>query len=333
VVEVYGWGSEIVIELARLCLGMMIFARKGPMFSPVDGVSDGDTLRLYNFVLDKLKQHLVRHNFCEVAMPVQGRCVLRVSKKVFMYGPMTGEQVPTSGDWLRVSTCVIEQPDVCSVVMYAHFLKIFDSFFHDVLAAEDYILVLTFAPTVHEEERTALCDLLALLSVNHTTKGACQAVDMLPLTFEFVSCRNPQERFCYGGGSINVSDEGVRGSIAMMRLVALAEHQRNKLMLRGDRQFHLVVPLTNQQVPLALLLIHELHAHGLAIDFFFQERSDSDYVHYAQICGARCALAIGPEEQTSGTVLINDLLKGQTQVIVQREVSSFLRHLSITSND
>jgi hypothetical protein len=310
------------------------FCKEVLMLTPADGVSAGDKFRLYNFVLEKMKQHMVRHNFCEVAMPVRALVDMpHGAHKIFMQGPLVNEQIPVDGDWLQVSSCVIEQKCSDSLVAYAHFLKILDSFFHK-MCAEDYILTLWFSPSVPENDKVTVCDLLATLSVNHVIdRSESRLPGQAALAFEFVSCRSFRERFCQGAVCVTNDSAVLRASIAMMRMVNFIEHTAHSLLVDVDQRVHLVVPLTNHQVPAALLLVHELQGHNLAADIFLADGSQVDHCAHARSCGARYVVMIGPDEQSAGTARIQDVLKGTSHVIVQREVVHFLGCLSTTSND
>ncbi|MFA6263053.1 MAG: hypothetical protein WCW33_04735 [Candidatus Babeliales bacterium] len=304
------------------------------MLAPADGVLAGYKIRLYNFVLEKMKQHLVRHNFCEVAMPVHALVGRQQGiHKIFMHGPLVNEQIPADGDWLQVSSCVIEQTCSDSLVAYAHFLKILDSFFHK-MGAEDYLLMLWFSPSVPESDKVAVCDLLAIVSINHVLgRSDSRSLGVAALVFEFVSCRSSRERLCHGTVCVTNGCAVLHASIAMMSVVNFIGHTAHKLLVDVDRLVHLVVPMTNHQVPEALLLVHELHGHNLAADIFLADGSQIDHLVHARSCGARYVVMIGPDEQLAGTARIQDVLKGTSHVIVQREVVHFLGCLSTTSND
>jgi hypothetical protein len=310
------------------------FYNEVSMLASADGVLAENKLRLYNFVLEKMKQHMVRHNFCEVAMPVRAWAGMRQgARKIFMHGPLINEHIPVDGDWLQVSSCVIEQTCSDSLVAYAHFLKILDSFFHS-MCAEDYILMLWFSPSVPENDKITVCDLLATLSINHVIdRSESRSSGQEALVFEFVSCRGSRERFCQGTVCVTNDRAVVHASITMMSLVSFIEHTAHKLLVDVDRLVHLVVPVTNQQIPVALLLVHELQGHNLAADIFLADSSHDDYRVHARSCGARYVVMIGPEEQLAGTACIQDVLKDTSHVVAQREVVRFLGCVSATSSD
>jgi histidyl-tRNA synthetase len=87
---------------------------------------------------------------------------------------------------------------------------------------------------------------------------------------------------------------------------------------------HVIVPLTEQQKMLALTLSHELQKHACATAVYLQQAGFDEHLQQARLMGARYVLAIGPDEQVNGMILINDLGKRTCVSVAHEDILTFL---------
>jgi len=151
--------------------------------------------------------------------------------------------------------------------------------------------------------------------------------------FEFSSRDlGAQNTFCGGGRyslgkDIGDADDiaGVGAGIGMGRLALLVEKNLNNLSLPQEAPLHVIIPFTEQQVPLALMLANELQSHHLATDVLLEKATISNLMKKANKMGATYTLIIGPDEQAQGTVSVKNMQKGESTVVKQAELIPLLR--------
>jgi histidyl-tRNA synthetase len=180
-----------------------------------------------------------------------------------------------------------------------------------------------------------LQDLLGILSVSFQHDPMLvRGLDYYNKTvFEFSSRDlGAQNAFCGGGryslgkevgGKDDFSSFGV--GIGIGRLLMLIEQNQQKLAITQPPALHVIIPFTEAQKPLALLLADQLLAHNFATEVIVETSSVSNMMKKANKLGAKFALLIGQDEQEQGTVTVKNMLKGETSTVKQADVVSVLR--------
>ncbi len=207
---------------------------------------------------------------------------------------------------------------------------------------EDCKALYTSAPKIIDhlcaaciQEWGQLTQLLSMLSVNYAIDHTLvRGLDYYNKTvFEFSSRDlGAQNAFCGGGRYSLGKDFGAKdnlscvgAAIGMGRLLMLVEKHVQQLSLPQEPALHVVIPFSEQQLPLALMLVDQLLAHQLAADILCEKASISNLMKKANKAGAKYALIIGPDEQAQGTIAVKNMLKGETTVVKQADIISFLR--------
>lgn len=148
--------------------------------------------------------------------------------------------------------------------------------------------------------------------------------------FEFVSPHlGAQSTFCGGGRYDKLIAEisgkndqpSVGAAIGLDRLVMLLEHAGNQLECGTGPVISVVLPLTEEQHGVALLLADNLVRAQKTVEVIF-EGSVKSMMRKADKIGARYCLLIGQQEQESGTVLHKDMQTGQEQIVKQDDVKN-----------
>ncbi len=180
-----------------------------------------------------------------------------------------------------------------------------------------------------------LRDNLEHLSISYSyTPTLVRGLDYYDKTvFEFVSSElGAQNAFC-GGGRYNhlVKEIGAKedqpslgASMGIERLLLLLERVKDKLTLPVQPALYLVIPLTQEQHPLALLLADELQGRDLCTDVLVDEASLKSMMRKANKMGAKYALIIGPDEQKEKMVTVKNMITGAEEKIAQRDITRFL---------
>ncbi len=184
------------------------------------------------------------------------------------------------------------------------------------------------------QEWQDLKDNLEHLSVSYSYKPTLvRGLDYYDKTvFEFVSTElGAQNAFC-GGGRYNtlakeigskVDHPSLGASIGIERVLLLLESKEN-LGLKELPRLHVIVPLTKEQQPLALLLADELQARQLTTDILLEGDSVKSMMRKANRMGARYVLLIGPDEQEKKVVTVKDMLKHEETSVHQKDL---VKHL------
>ena len=152
--------------------------------------------------------------------------------------------------------------------------------------------------------------------------------------FEFVSGNlGAQNAFC-GGGRYDqlVQQLGARedqpslgAAIGIERLMMLLEPMQDSLPLGHQRPLYILMPLTEAQQPLALLIADTLHAAHLVVDTLLDGDSLKSMMRKANKMGALYALILGEQEQQNKTVVVKNMMTGDQQELPQIDLVSFLK--------
>lgn len=184
-------------------------------------------------------------------------------------------------------------------------------------------------------EWNKLQELLQVLSVNFVhDPSLVRGLDYYNKTvFEFSSKHlGAQNAFCGGGryelGKILGSKTDVPSigcAMGVGRLLMLVEKNLKKLSVPQDPAINLVIPMSEEQVPLALLLVDSLQANKICADVLLDLGSMKSMMRKANKMGATHVLIIGEDEQREGTVSVKNMLVGDSTILKQEEVVSYLK--------
>ena len=181
-----------------------------------------------------------------------------------------------------------------------------------------------------------LQELLAQLSVSFVLDPKLvRGLDYYNKTvFEFASpLLGAQDAFCGGGRYDTLATEigakedyrSIGSAIGMGRLLLLCEHISDKLMLPEKPALHMIVPMSEAQQPLALLLAYELLGKGLCTDVVLEGGSIKSMMRRANKQGAKWVLVLGEQELQDGTVALKNMVTGEQEVVKQTDVLKHLR--------
>lgn len=176
-------------------------------------------------------------------------------------------------------------------------------------------------------EWTQVQDGLSLLSITYVLAPTLvRGLDYYCKTvFEFVSPNlGAQATFC-GGGRYNqlveqlggkIDRAAVGAAIGIERLMMLLEPVRDRLAIVKVPALHIIIPLTDAQHMIALLIADTLRAHALCVDVLF-EGSLKSMMRKANHLGAAYVLIIGELEQQERAVTVKNMVTGESQSIAQ----------------
>lgn len=187
-----------------------------------------------------------------------------------------------------------------------------------------------------KNEWQQLQELLSILSVNVVLDPwLVRGLDYYNKTvFEFVSNDALGAQNAFGGGGrynlgkdVGADDDlhCVGAGLGFERLAMLVESNKSKLLIPETPALHVLVPFTEEQVPLCLLLADQLQAHGLCVDVILDIAAIGKMMKRVHTMGATWALVIGPDEQAQQMVSAKHMSSGKTESIKQADLLSFLR--------
>lgn len=180
-------------------------------------------------------------------------------------------------------------------------------------------------------------ELLELLSVSYSVVPTLvRGLDYYNKTvFEFVSSAlGAQSAFCSGGrydGLVTQlggkqAQPALGAAMGIERLLLLLENQQDKLQLPPEPRLHVILPLTEQQQPLALLIGQQLLHNGLCVETILEPASIKRMLSKANKLGARFTLIIGEDEQKNNSITIKDMLKGTEESVQQSKLTGYLKN-------
>lgn len=187
-----------------------------------------------------------------------------------------------------------------------------------------------------KKEWEELLKFLDLLSVNYMKDPSLvRGLDYYNKTvFEFTSPElGAQDAFCGGGRYDNLATElgskqdypAIGASIGMERLLILIDKIKEKLSLPQKSPLHLIIPLSEEQQSLALLLADTLQDNKLCTDIILDISSIKNMMRKANKMGAKYVLLLGKDEQETNSVTIKDMQTGKSSTVKQTETISFLK--------
>ncbi|TET06381.1 histidine--tRNA ligase [Candidatus Dependentiae bacterium] len=185
------------------------------------------------------------------------------------------------------------------------------------------------------QEWQQLRDDLDLLAVSYLiTPTLVRGLDYYNKTvFEFISHNlGAQKEFCGGGRYDQLVREvggkedqpSVGAGIGIERLMLLLEPIKNTLPLPELPALHVIIPMSEKQQLLALLVSNELHIHKLCTDVLLDGDSLKGMLRKANKMGAAYCLILGEEEQRKHEVTIKNMMTGEEKRIPQSEAATYL---------
>jgi len=150
--------------------------------------------------------------------------------------------------------------------------------------------------------------------------------------FEFTSDNlGAQNAFCAGGRYDQLVKEvggkqdqpSLGAAIGIERLMLLLDPIQDKLAIPAKAALQVIIPLSQKQQVIALILADDLQDKGITVDVLL-DGSLKSMMRKANKMGAQNALLIGDDEQQKKTVTIKNMMTGNTQEVGQREVAEVL---------
>jgi len=187
-----------------------------------------------------------------------------------------------------------------------------------------------------KKEWEQLQEYLDLLSVSFSHNPTLvRGLDYYNKTvFEFVSENlGAQSAFCAGGRYDQLVEilggpkdmPSLGAAIGIERLLLLLEPIQDKLVLPQQPALHVVMPLSDKQQVLALLLADELRAQGLCTDVLVDGGSVKSMMRKANKMGAAYVLMLGKDEQQKGEVLVKNMANSTEQRVAQIDLAAHLK--------
>lgn len=175
---------------------------------------------------------------------------------------------------------------------------------------------------------------LISISFKHA-KNLVRGLDYYDKTvFEFVSSNlGAQNAFCAGGRydrlvhdiSQKIDQPAVGAAIGVERLMLLIEPIKDKLAIEPKAPLYLILPLSEKQQLLGLLISNQLHFNNITCDILLDESSVKNLMRKANKLGAKFVLIIGDDEQNSHEVTIKNMVTGQEERIKQTELVNYIQ--------
>lgn len=176
---------------------------------------------------------------------------------------------------------------------------------------------------------------LQLLGVNFILdKMLVRGLDYYQKTvFEFSSNQlGSQTAFCGGGRYLLGKEVGAANDYASIgvgigieRVLMLLELIKDTLPLAIESRLHVIIPMTKEQDTLGLLLAHELRRENLACDIIFDKASATNMMKKANKMGAAWVLIIGETESQNNTVMLKNMLTGESTPVKQCDLIKALK--------
>ena len=189
--------------------------------------------------------------------------------------------------------------------------------------------------TESEKEWKQLQEQLDLLSVSYTVNPKLvRGLDYYSKTvFEFVSPNlGSQSSFCAGGRYNNLvkavggkqDQPSIGASIGIERLVMVLEPIKDTLSLPHPAALTVIIPLSEEQHTLALLISEDLHAQKITNDVLF-EGSVKSMMRKANKMGATFTVLIGADEQESRTATVKNMINSTEKNMDQTKLAQYLK--------
>ncbi|MCF7799428.1 hypothetical protein K9L05_01775 [Candidatus Babeliales bacterium] len=281
---------------------------------------------LYNFIISKIKKVLINNNFTEIKPDFAGFVSIQ---KYF---------------WQELSKINLEIINTKDIFQVCYLIKILDNIFDHELNLENYVLKINFLGCQNcVQDKNKLCklckkefselqDILQILSVNFIVDTKLNLDfenkknnnnDNNKIVFEFSSTLESQIIFAIAS-SFNLNK--LTASINLENLEALLQNNNN-LNLPQAPVLNLIVPMSEKQQTLALLLANDLYFNNICTDILFcqDKQNIDDIMHKANKMGAKFVLVLSEQEQEENAVTIINVQTKQSSIVKQIETVKFLK--------
>lgn len=225
--------------------------------------------------------------------------------------------------------------DTCLVRKEKNILRVFDCKNPDCQELYQHAPMITdVLGSESQKEWEELQKMLTILSVNYVhDPRLVRGLDYYNKTvFEFSSPDlGAQSSFCGGGRYDSLATQlgssidypSVGAAIGMGRLLMLVDGVKDSLSIPQLPKLSVIIPMSEAQHALALLLSHSLQTKGICVEVLF-EGSLKSMMNKAHKKNANYVLVIGDEEQALGTVNMKNMQTGERTVISQNDVAGCL---------
>jgi len=227
--------------------------------------------------------------------------------------------------------------DLCRIRKEKNILRVFDC--KEAKCGEIYKKAPKLVDYLEEEslkEWEKLQELLQLLSVSFVFDPTLvRGLDYYNKTvFEFVSSDLGAQTSFGGGGrydglALELGSKQDYPSIGVGfgigRLLMMLELIKDKLNIPQKPALNLVLPLSENEVGLALLLADNIKNANLCSDIILDIASVTNMMKKANKLGAKYVLIIGENERKDGTVSLKNMMTGETKQVKQVNVVEELR--------
>ncbi len=181
----------------------------------------------------------------------------------------------------------------------------------------------------------SLQTLLGVLSISYSIDHALvRGLDYYYGTvFEFSSMLlGAQNAFCGGGRyelatSLGASTPvpSVGAAIGLERLLLLLEATAQQAVALAKKPLHMIIPMDESLIPLALLIADMLRAHDLSTSVLCDATSLKKGMQKASAQGATYVLIIGSQEQATNQVTVKNMQTGVQKSVSQSELVAYLQ--------
>ncbi len=151
--------------------------------------------------------------------------------------------------------------------------------------------------------------------------------------FEFSSTAlGAQSAFC-GGGRYELAKQldhktevpSIGAAIGIERLLLILEAENINFKIE-EKNLHVIIPLSEQQKPLSLVITDQLQAANLTTDILLENDSVKSMMRKANKMDAKYVLLIGDQEQSSGQITVKNMVTGQEDKVQQSNLTNFLQN-------
>ncbi len=288
-------------------------------------------MKLYNFVLDQIKKHLALYNFSEIKTQAPNTPELKfATSDSTTHEPQKLLKVYDYSQELDQINIKILNTD--NIEQCAYFIKMLDAFFMEKLKLENYALKINPRPSQYNAPKECnqdcfeLINLLQILSVSYVVDPNLKTM------FEFVS-RDLGEQHTFIDGECYITCiknnmqniQNLIATIDLTKVITLVEKYQNRLLIPENPTLHIVIPVSNEQKALALLMADKLQSNSLSTDVFLENLPIPEMIKISNKLGAKYVLIIGEEEQKNGTVTIKNMQNSEIFSVKQSEIISYLK--------
>ncbi|MFA6066405.1 MAG: histidine--tRNA ligase [Candidatus Babeliaceae bacterium] len=180
-------------------------------------------------------------------------------------------------------------------------------------------------------EWTTVQQYLEELSVSYSHKPTLvRGLDYYDKTvFEFVSGDlGSQNAFCGGGRYDGLATllgakkplPSLGAAIGIERILLMLEKNKDKLTLPVQKSLLAILPFSQDQHMVALLLADQLQLHGKTVEVMLDNDSVKSMMRAANKKGVAYCLLIGPDEQAAKTVTLKNMITGDERRVNQSDV-------------